>query len=286
MECIFGVLILMLSSAVVASDLIQVVVSIPPQKEFVESVGKKHVSVNVLLGPKDTPVTLDLTPETVKIIQSADVYFMIGELPFEKRLLKRLKELNPDMKMVKMTAGMQFLYDGIVPDPHVWMSPKLVMPYVENIAQTLSDIQPQNQSDFKESLDKYMKQLMALDQFLHQQLDHHVGKAFLIYHPALSYFADSYGLVQIAIEEEGKHTTARRLQYIIHESRRKKVKGVFVQKQFRSNVVTTLAKKIKGRVIDFNPLDYNYLNQIREIGSSMARVFESSNKETGTFQVQ
>ena len=87
-----------------SNEKINVLVSILPQKEFVESIAGNKVNVMVLLPPNASPATYSLTSNDLIAIQKADIYFRIGLLPFEKAMESKLIELNPSLKIVNASS--------------------------------------------------------------------------------------------------------------------------------------------------------------------------------------
>ncbi|HOO46050.1 MAG TPA: zinc ABC transporter substrate-binding protein, partial [Deltaproteobacteria bacterium] len=81
-------------------------------------------------------------------------------------------------------------------------------------------------------------------------------------HPAFGYFAQSYGLEQLAVEVEGKEPSARQLSDLIARARAEKVRIIFVQPQFSKKNAQTIAQAIGGAVVPINPLPEDYLREL------------------------
>jgi zinc transport system substrate-binding protein len=121
---------------------LNVVVSIVPQKYFVERVGGDHVGVGVMVEPGANPTTYEPKPEQLKALSGAAAYFSIG-VPFENAWLDKIAAANEDMMMVDTIADIERIpmkahhhnddegegeeeHAEGAPDPHVWLSPALV----------------------------------------------------------------------------------------------------------------------------------------------------------------
>lgn len=87
-------------------------------------------------------------------------------------------------------------------------------------------------------------------------------KLFLIYHPALTYFARDYGMEQIAIEDEGKEPNPVHVRAIIDRSREKGVRVVFIQSQFDEANARAIATEIGGEVIAIDPLSPDWKEEM------------------------
>ena len=91
------------------------------------------------------------------------------------------------------------------------------------------------------------------------------GAQFMVYHPAWGYFANSYGLEQIPIEIEGKEPTARELQSLMDQARKKNVKVIFIQPQLASKGSHTIAEAIGCRVVFADPLAANWSENLLDV---------------------
>ena len=80
-------------------------------------------------------------------------------------------------------------------DPHMWLDPNLVITYVENIRDGLSEADPEGAETYKANADAYIAQLNELDAFIKEQVESvPVERRLLVTnHEALGYFAERYG---------------------------------------------------------------------------------------------
>ncbi len=269
---------------------IQVMVSILPQIEFVKKIGGDNVNVEAMIEPGFSPATYEPAPEQIKKLAKADLYIRIGYIPFEKAQMDKLKSLNPKMKILNFSKGLDLLKikepryheheEGYeenhkkekkmdLIDPHLWLSPKRVKRGLPAIAQALTEKRPELELFFKQNLRQYTRELDILDQELETQFSLLENRQFLVYHPAFGYLADDYGLTQIAIEEQGKEPTAAWLAHLVKQARENNIKVVFIQKQFSTQAAENLATEINGVVVPIDPLNPNYLDNMRNIGQTI-----------------
>lgn len=246
---------------------INIMVSILPQVDFVENIGKDKVSVSTMIPPGFSPATYEPSIEQLKKLNGADLYIKIGHIPFEKTQMKRLKDLNPKMKITDSSEGIE-IYKG---DPHIWMSPRLVKIQVENIYQALVKTDPRNKNFYEKNKNEYLTKLDDLDTELQNAFAKMAGKKILVFHPAFGYLARDYGFEQIAIEMEGKEPGAENLAKIIDTAKREKIKTVFVQKQFSQKNAKSIAQQIGGNVVPLDPLAENYIENLRKIGEEIGK---------------
>ena len=88
---------------------------------------------------------------------------------------------------------------------------------------------------------------------------------FIIYHPALTYYARDYGLRQIAIEADGKEPSAKQLTQIIRQAREDGVRRILYQSQFPASAVEVIARDIDAQYVEVDPLREDVIANIGEI---------------------
>ena len=260
---------------------LQVFVSILPQKYFVERVGGQRVAVSVLVGPGRSPETYEPSPRQLTRLAQARIYFRIG-VEFEEAWMERLAAAEPGMRIVDLRRGLKLRpMDSPVqnpadahglPDPHVWTSPPLVKVMAATIRDTLAELDPAHRAEYDANLRAFAADLDQLDREIRALLAGTRTRSFMVFHPAWGYFADTYGLKQIAIEAGGKEPGGRALAGVIAIGRREGVKAIFVQAQFSRRVAETIAQSLGARVVAVDPLAEDYPDNLR----SVARAFAGS----------
>jgi len=254
-----------------------IAVSIVPQETFVQAVGGELVDTVVLIPPGNNPENYAPSPQTLVKLSEATLYFSLG-VPAEKaNILPKIPEINETLKVIDLAAkvGEVYPHRKFAPnsiDPHMWLSPKRVVVMIETIAQELAQIDPENKAVYEENAQKYIEKLTTLDEDIKSLLADVPNKTFIIYHPSLGYFADDYGLVMIAIEEEGKEATIESIQKIIDVAKGKNIKVVFYQAEHDSKQAKTIAEELNGKTVLLDPLAPNYLENMYKIAETFADI--------------
>jgi zinc transport system substrate-binding protein len=263
---------------------LQVFVSVLPQKTFVEKIGGDHVQVHSMVRPGHDPHSYDPTTQQIAALAKADLYMRIG-VPFEDAWMERIRAANPKMQIVDARAGIELHpeeehhhdehhddehHDEASMDPHVWTSPPLVKRIAATIRDALTALDPANEQEYSRNYSAYAKEMDDLDREIKQQLSSVSSRRFMVFHPAWGYFADTYGLTQVAIEHEGKEPGARALSALIRQAREEGVKVIFVQPQFSTRSAKTLAHAIGGRVVVIDPLSPDYAQNMRRVSREIA----------------
>ncbi|HDJ05106.1 MAG TPA: zinc ABC transporter substrate-binding protein [Candidatus Bathyarchaeota archaeon] len=246
---------------------LRVVVTIPPQAEFVEKVGGEHLQVMVLVPPGANPHTYEPTARQMIEVAKAKIYFQVGsgidlELTFTEKLIK----INSGIIVINCSEGIQI----VDRDPHVWLSPKNAKIIVKNIYKALVQVDPENEEYYRRNMESYLKELESLDEEIRRILENLTDRCFIVYHPAWGYFARDYNLTQIPVEKEGKEPTARGLMALIDQARELNKKVIFVSPQFDRRKAETIAENIDGKVVFLDPLAKDYVNNLRLVALKIA----------------
>lgn len=255
-----------------------ITVSIIPQKYFIERIAGELVDVNVLIPSGANPATYSLLPSQMKDIAHSKAWFRMDYIGFELSWAEKIMNVNSDMKVFSLSKGIKLIHSeesneehyhkgGI--DPHFWVSPREVSIIAENTLKALVKLYPEHQELFQENYKKLASDIETVDARFFEMISHTKVQSFLIFHPALSYLARQYGLEQIAIEDMGKEPSPQHVKEVIQIAHEKNIKYIFIQKEFNKDNAQTIAKEIGGKVIQINPLDYNWVEQMEETTKKM-----------------
>jgi zinc transport system substrate-binding protein len=291
---LMGILTVMLAPVIVplvhADEPLQVTVSILPQKYFVEKVGGDRVAVTVMVEPGAEPHVYDPRPQQMVALAKAKLYFALG-VPFEDAWLPKFAAANPGMQIVHTEAGIQKLtmkahshdkaprqgadkpqaahegeHDHTGNDPHIWLSPPLVMIQARNMLNAMIRVDPDHRVLYETNFKKFMEEVVALDLDLLNLFGSAGGdREFMVFHPAWGYFAHAYGLEQTPIESEGKEPKAAALKHHIEHAREHHIRALFVQPQYSSTSARVIAEAIGGQVISADPMAPDWAKNLREV---------------------
>lgn len=250
-----------------------ITVTIEPQRYFAEQLADTLFRIECMVPAGTSPETYDPTPAQMANLARSKAYFCIGYIGFEEVWIDRLKQNYPQIRFFDNSNGISLItghfHDGGV-DPHIWSSPKIVRLIVHNMYSSLVKIDPANESRYAANLQSLLEQIDLIDEQITQILDNSSQKAFIIYHPALSYFAQDYGLTQYSIEADGKEPSPEQLKTLIETAKEKGVKTVFIQQEFDQKNAELVAKETGCRLIVINPLSYNWGKEMLHIAQSLS----------------
>jgi len=250
----------------------KVVVSIIPQKYFVEKIAGDLVEVTVLVKKGHNPATYNITPKQMVSLSKADLYFRIG-VGFENALLRKITSVisknkiidtRKNIKLRRMLSKRKHEHDSYSGgyDPHIWLDPNLVKIQAKTICDALTVVIPDKKDLLEKNLELFVSEMDKLNLHLMSDLKNLSNRKFMVFHPSWGYFADAFSLTQIPIEIEGKSPTAAQIVRITDLSKKEDIKVIFVQPQFSRKAADLIAKNIGCKVIIIDPLAENYIDNL------------------------
>ena len=275
--------------AAAARARLPVYVSVAPQAYLVEQIGGELVKVRVLVPPGRSPHTYEPLPRQLAALASSRALFRVG-VPFETGLMEKIRGSHHGLRIVDTREGVRLLgLDGeddhlhqhrhgpgdhhremaSEADPHIWLDPQRVKVQARTVASALGQIDPLKRETYDMNLAKLIAEFEALDRRIAERLAPFRGQAFMVYHPAFGYFADRYGLKQVAVEIEGKQPGARHVAELIRKARAEKIRVIFVQTGFSRTSAEVIAQEIGGVVRELDPLHRDIIENLEAMAAAI-----------------
>jgi zinc transport system substrate-binding protein len=256
-------------------------VSILPQKFFVEQIAGQYFDVNVILPPGASPEDFEPSPKQIRDVANSDFYFYMGHLGFEKSWIKQVSAVAPGVRFVSCSYGIDLLdhsSSGYTEssashnhgtDPHIWTSPENVKTISKTICSELSLVYPDKKKDFEKNLSLFITKINLLDTHIRTLLADSIRNSFMIYHPALGYFARDYHLKEYSIEFEDKSPSTAQMKRMVDTARKENINTIFIQSQFETAKAEAIAKEIGAKIVSINNLGENWLSDMYDIAQKM-----------------
>jgi zinc transport system substrate-binding protein len=262
---------------------VHAIVSILPQQTFVQAIGGDKVDVSLMVSMGSSPHTYEPKPSQMMAISKADLYFAM-DVEFEHVWLPKFESLNPSMKVISLTQGIQKVSmshahhgqkDGdkeeMGKDPHIWTAPSNVAIIAQNIYQALALEDAPNKAYYKKNLDLFLASIHQTDTRIKKILSSlKENRTFMVFHPSWGYFAKAYDLTQIAVEVEGKSPKPKELVMLIKEAKEEKITAIFTQAEFSDTSAKILAHELHIPVIKVSPLAPNWSENLINIAKAIA----------------
>jgi zinc transport system substrate-binding protein len=258
--------------------------SLPPHAWMVERLGGEAVASASVLGPSDSPATFQPDDALVSRLLSSRLFFRAG-VPFESgSWYEAFEECVPVVDLrdgvplrpidEQETLGEGHDHDHGALDPHIWLSPSRLIIQATRISSALEAQDPGRTDFYKGRLADLTHELEDLDRWIREVLTPHRGRTFVVFHPSWGYFADDYGLRQLAIEVDGKVPSDAEISRLQRRARELGITVVYVQPQIAGQALHAVADSIGARVETLDPLAPDVIANLRQTATEIAGSFD------------
>ena len=274
-----------------------VTVTIEPQRYFAEKIAGDKFKINCVVPAGQSPETYDPTPQQMIQIGRSIAYLRIGPIGFEQAWMDKIRENNPKLQVFDTSEGMNLLTDtedddhahehgthdhdahageeahhhhhgGV--DPHIWSSIAGAKAVAWNTLIAFIELDPDNTEYFWQNYNKLVDEIDKTNTEIKQLLDPLTDRTFIIYHPALTYFANEFNLTQLCIEMDGKEPSPAQLKRLVETARANNARVVFIQQEFDQKNAELIAKETGCKLTVINPLAYDWTKEMIHIAKALA----------------
>ncbi len=226
---------------------VSVVTAFYPLQEAAQRVGGDRVSVTNLTPPGAEPHDLELTPQAVAAIQTADVVLYLGEgfQPSVADAVDGAEGVTVDLLagLPTVTPPSSTAEPGLSVDPHVWLDPNLYRRIVDGVERALVQADPAGSATYRANAASFTKELETLAKEFEAGLAHCARTTIITNHAAFGYLAAAYGLTQEPISglAPDAEPSAQRLAALKDLIEREGATTVFTEDLVSPKVAETLA---------------------------------------------
>ncbi|MDR0429374.1 MAG: zinc ABC transporter substrate-binding protein [Tannerellaceae bacterium] len=255
-------------------------VTIEPQRYFAEKIGGDRFTIHTVVPAGQSPETYDPAPQQMAGISNSLAYLQIGYIGFEQAWMQNIKESNPEMTVFDLSEGIELIFEteeeeheghhhgGI--DPHIWSSVSGARVIAWNTLNAFLALDRENTRYYWENYNKLLEEIDATEAAIRECLAAAPSRVFIIYHPALTYFAREFGLEQLCIEVDGKEPSPAQLKGLVDMAKEHQAGVAFIQREFDQRNAALIAKEAGCRVVVINPLSYDWSKEMILIAKSLA----------------
>jgi len=238
-----------------------VVAGFYPLAEAAQRIGGDCVSVTNLTPPGVDPHDLELTPNDVEVLATADVVFLMGggfqpaveegAATSEGTVIDVLAFADATLPVPPSEAS-----DGLSADPHLWLDPGRWADVVRTLGDDLTAILPAA-CDAAANAEAYARELDALDASFAKGLANCDRTTIVTTHGSFGYLADAYGLTQEAIAGvlPEAEPSAQRLSDLRDLVEREGITTIFTEDLVPPDVAQTLAAEAGVQVAVLHTLE-------------------------------
>lgn len=253
-----------------------ITVSIEPQRWLLERIVGDNMEVRTLLASGGNPESYEPAFSHLAALEESACYMQVGNLGFESAIVGKVHANNPELPIVNVSDSIEYIIShdhghehGI--DPHVWSSARNARIMAQNMLKEVIKLDPKHEAEYTRNFINLTAHIDSVDSVCVSILEPLQGRAFMVWHPSLSYFARDYGLHQVSVGAEGKEHSVADTKHILDHIAGENVTVFFVQKDFDTSRAEVIAKDAGGvRVATINPLNYEWDTELLQTARAIA----------------
>ena len=156
-------------------------------------------------------------------------------------------------------------------DSHLWLDPGELTRVARMVAEVIIEKRPSAREAVEANLRAFEARAGALDEAIEAALAPYAGRRFMIYHAALTVYAERYGLEQISIlgsTEPGPRALAERIE----EARAEGIRAIFVQPQEDRRQAEIVGAALGARLVEIDPMGRDWEANLSAVTAAMVAV--------------
>ncbi|MFC7373092.1 metal ABC transporter solute-binding protein, Zn/Mn family [Fictibacillus iocasae] len=141
-------------------------------------------------------------------------------------------------------------------DPHIWLDPVLAQKMSETIKNQLVKLKPSAKKDFEKNYIALKNDLEQLDSSF-KNLSSSSNKTFVVSHAAYGYWADRYGLKQMAISglSPSHEPSQKQVKEIIEYVNKENISYILFEENVNNNVAQSIKKETGADTLTLHNLE-------------------------------
>jgi zinc transport system substrate-binding protein len=236
------------------SDRPVVVATVYPLAFAAEAVAGGAADVKQLTPAGQEPHDIELTSGQIVDVSGADVLLYIDD-GFQPALDNAVPEIEGEA--VDALEEVEVLRSGEQTDPHVWLDPQRLARITDVLADSLSNLDPDDRKTYDENAQHLVVELDDLDSDFTAALEDCDSRDLVTAHEAFGYLADRYALHQIGIAgiDPEAEPSPQRLVDVADFVRDHDVGTIFFEELVSPDVAETIADETGARTASLDPLE-------------------------------
>ena len=258
----------------------QLTVSIEPLRALLEPLARGRFEVVCVMDRATDPETFEPSVSRRVAADASEAFFYTGAIPFETALCRTLPDSVERISMLEAVEPIYGTHDHCtnshdhshgMPDPHIWTSARNARGMAAAMAAGLTRLDPAGADIYAARLDSLTARLDSLDASVATRLAGARQRAFVVWHPSLSYPARDYGLRQVALGAEGKDFSVSAMRDAVSEAREAGAAVMFVQRGSDSGRARSVAADAGVRLVELDLMDPDLNSLLNTFADELAR---------------
>lgn len=281
---VIGVICIFKKPEDVSTDKVKVIATLFPQYDFAKQIGGDKVQVSLLLTPGTETHSYEPTPQDMIDINKADLFIYTGE-NMEPWADKIAESITSDTIILDVSKNVELIkteheeddddheheeteedenHEGHEHhhehehsyDPHIWLNPENAVIMVNNIKDSLCEIDPDNKDYYEENAKNYIDEINMLDEDITAVVQSSksnkiaFGGTF-----AYKYFVEKYNLDYISAYDscgENAEPSVAKVKSVIDYVKKNNLPVVFYQEQSSGKIAETIANETGAQKLVFH----------------------------------
>jgi ABC-type Zn uptake system ZnuABC Zn-binding protein ZnuA len=243
------------------SDGLRVVTTVAPVTDLVQRVVGGRASVVGLIPEGENAHTYQPRPSEARALAEADVFFDNGlglndlvefaandHLPDGAKRIELAAVAVPESEYVENPALCHFDHcHSSTWNPHLWTDPVHARAYVEQVNETMAEVDGGGKAAYDANRTALVAQLEALDAAIREAVATipEADRKLVVYHDAWDYFGRRYGFELIGVIQpvDFSEPSAAEVRAMIEQIRTEKVRAFFGSEVFPTSVLDVVAEE-------------------------------------------
>lgn len=253
---------------------VHLVTSVFPLTLIVREVGGERIAVDTLVPPGASPHTFEPVPSDLVRLQRARYFIrvgggldgwsnaLLGAAPASLETVTllnavRLEPLNGDTAGNGHHRHSPASGEDVGYDPHFWLDPLRVRDVVVPlITRRLIDADPDGKVHYEARAADFQQRLTVLYRRIRDVLGQAQGQKYVAFHNAWRYFAERYGLEEVAVVQEfaGEEPTPKEVANLVRGARAAGISKILVEPQLNPRIAQNIASEFGADTVVVDPL--------------------------------
>ena len=248
------------------ADGTRVVASFYPFAYVAEQVGGAHVDVENLTSPGGEPHDIELKPQQVAEVQTADL--VVYQRGFQPAVDEAVDQADRPADEVLDVAEVveqdeegehdeEHGHEHGEADPHTWLDPRAMVTLTREVAQRLSGTDAEHADAFTANAERLVGELEQLDADFEAGLETCRSRTIVTSHAAFHYLAERYDLTQVPIAgiDPSNEPSPSQLADISDLVDREGITTIFTEELVSPAIADTVARETGATTATLDPVE-------------------------------
>jgi len=268
-KTILCALISLSASVLCAAPSLVATTSVEPVAFVMRSLAADHWQVTAMSPKGADPHEFALRPAEASDFHASKIYLAVG--------------MEADIQMIprapKTMDVVRVLPELAESDPHLWLDPEGLAAIAMASRDAFTRADPEHAADYSAAFEAFSARLAASSLRAGEILRPFAGRAFVVHHAAFARFAQTFGLRQVALEENEKEPSAARIAEIAAQIRDEKIAVIYAQPGHNPAPVEAIAHATGAAVRELDALPSDPVEALEVRAKILAEGFAANNAD-------